>query len=128
MKGLRALGLEGALSKYSGSRPLETLIKQNVAGTLAEESDNRAFSLHQDVYLVAAKTKDGEIFEGLLRFYGLGTPTELYLSPACKRTEDGKGEPLHGAGIVVFESELIWVSFIDPQAGQCAGVWQNAGG
>jgi|GEM_PF-3100714 len=124
---LRAIPITDILVKRSSDRPLLFLLKQNTAGLLDEEGDARPKKLKKTEAWVEVILKNGKKFEGWPEFYeGSKKPSELYLSPACRKIKEKCKEvvkPIEGPGIIIFEREIETITFIDREVGLCSQYW-----
>lgn len=118
---LRSLPITDVINKRSSSRPLVFLLSQNSAGRLKQDGDARPKQMKQTEAMIRVQMKEGHIYEGWPEFYELRQEsTEVYLSPACRETPDGKGvEPIPGPGVIIKESEVRAVEFLDRSASPC---------
>ncbi len=127
---LRALPITDTLNKRSSSRPLVFLLSQNTAGRLKTEGDARPAGSKQTEAWARVEMKGGKRYEGWPEFYEIGSKSsEIYLSPACEVASSNpksSGEtlrPIAGPGVILYESEIQSVEFLDRSASPCFAHW-----
>ena len=130
---LRSLPLTNTLNKVSSSEPLVYLLAHNSHGELIvkDGGDARPKQYKVTEAFVRVGLKDGVIYEGWPEFYSrAGENGQIYLSPAClTRQEDGRyiSEKTPGPGVLVFNSEIRYVEFVDRAASSCYVTWFGSG-
>jgi uncharacterized protein DUF6338 len=127
---LRSLPGTATMNKRSTKRPLPFLLSQNTAGRLREDGDGRPGQKATEAF-VRIFLREGRIYDGWPEFYGTERkPSEVYLSPACRaeRRPDGTYDVvvIPGPGVLVAESEIQVVEFLDRKSSQCFELWRQA--
>ena len=103
-RALRSLPGTDVLNKRSAKRPLVFLLNQNSKGQMKVEGDGRPAAMKQTEAFARIKIKDGPIYEGWPEFYEhANSPSELYLSPACRVSATGEATPVPGPGVILIE-------------------------
>jgi hypothetical protein len=117
---LRSLPGTDVLNKRSAKRPLVFLLNQNSKGQMKKEGDGRpAFMKRTEAY-ARVGLKDGPVYEGWPEFYEHGnSPSELYLSPACRVSEVGEVSILPGPGVIIVEAEIKSIELLDRESSTC---------
>jgi hypothetical protein len=126
---LRSLPGTATMNKRSTKRPLPFLLSQNTAGRLREDGDGRPGPKATEAF-VRIFLREGRIYDGWPEFYGTERkPSEVYLSPACRaeKRADGTYEVavIPGPGVLVAESEIQVVEFLDRKSSQCFDLWRQ---
>jgi hypothetical protein len=122
---LRGMPFSDSLNKRSASRPMVFLLTQNSAGRLKASGDARANK--QTEAWARVNMKDGPSYEGWPEFFSIGqSPTELYLSPACRVADDKSVTKLPGPGVILVESEIRSVELLDRVASSCFALYFTA--
>lgn len=118
---LRQIPFFEVLNKRSQARPLIFLLRQNTGGQLDIEGDGRPRDKVGEAYL-RVYLDDDVIYEGWPEFYD-SKPTEIYLSPACRMSEDAAGaataRKIPGPGAVIPESQVKHAILLERDASPC---------
>jgi hypothetical protein len=126
---LRSLPGTATMNKRSTKRPLPFLLSQNTAGRLRTDGDGRPVAKVTEAF-VPIFAKEGRVYDGWPEFYGTERkPSEVYLSPACRAEKRADGSwdvtMIHGPGVLVVESEIQVVEFLDRKSSQCFDLWRQ---
>lgn len=110
------------LDKASSKRPLIYLLSRNNRGEMRDESaDGRDGSQRRTNSFARFRLKDGGLsYEGWPLYFAHGSKqAEIYVSPACRIDEKGVATVLPGPGVVIMETELQAVEFLDKAESAC---------
>jgi hypothetical protein len=126
---LRSLPGTATMNKRSTKRPLPFLLSQNTAGRLRADGDGRPVAKVTEAF-VRIFAREGRVYDGWPEFYGTERkPSEVYLSPACRaeKRPDGSWDVamIQGPGVLVVESEIQVVEFLDRKSSQCFDLWRQ---
>lgn len=119
---LRSLPGTDVLNKRSSKRPLVFLLNQNSKGQMKKEGDGRPVFMKRTEAYARVELKEGPIYEGWPEFYEHGnSPSELYLSPACRVSTTGEVSILPGPGVIIVEAEIKSIELLDRESSACFG-------
>ena len=128
---VRSAPLSPWFNKRSDTRPLVFLLKQNTQGQLKSEGDARPPKFKQTEAWVQIATSNRKIYEGWPEYYEISAAdSDIYLSPAC-RSDGTPGStlvPIDGPGVLIFEREIVSVTFLDRASSPCFQQWKKLDG